>query len=347
MSQHFPPAHGGNLAYAQSRFGNTFEFWQDLSTGISPWTYPAPPVPTDIWQRLPGKPTALLTTAETYYSTRSELILALPGSQYAIQRIARCFTAGKVAIPRIGYREHAKSWRQAGHELHEYDDAEQLHTLVKKRNINHAIVINPNNPSTETISPIFLAKLHDEINGCLLVDEAFIDVNPTLSTVPYLSECCRLFVLRSMGKFFGLAGLRLGFLLGQGKPLQILANELDCWAVSNPASWLGAIALKDDAWHETQRKRIISAQQTINKLLVEATGNSFHISGAGLFTTLFGNREQLYKLYCHLANNGVFTRWCYDENEASFNPHMAWLRIGLPPDNGEKLANALQQRIYY
>jgi len=335
------PAHGGNLHYAERRFGKPSMPWQDLSTGISPWPYPVPPVPDGIWQTLPNDHSPLLQAAANYYAVHQDKLLALPGSQYAILRFARGITPGRVAIPNPGYREHAQGWRRAGHDILEYTTADQLCALVNNGSVDHAVVINPNNPTTEQLSVDTLVELHNQLKGHLLVDEAFADYRPEQSVSTRIAACPSLFILRSPGKFFGLAGLRLGFLIGQGAPREQLAKDLDCWAINHPAIWLGTRVLNDRSWQVTQRQRIAAHQQTLRATLKKYVANHFKIVDAGLFTTLIGEQQLLHQLYTHLAHTGIFTRWGY-ENNTGDNPN-AWLRIGLPPDNSSRLKQALER----
>ena len=344
------PRHGGNLGYAQARFGTPLLRWQDLSTGISPWSYPVPEVPAEVWQRLPGDLAPLLNAAANYYGVAADKLLALPGSQYAIQRFAQDLPAGRVAIPNPGYREHGQSWRAVGHQCYEYQTLVQLQALVSTGVVDHAVVINPNNPTTEAIDPNQLAGLHDQLSGYLLIDEAFVDYRRSLSATHLLKYCPRLFILRSLGKFFGLAGLRLGFLLGTGSPRQALEDKLDDWVINHPALWIGTRALKDCCWHTAQRARITAHAQQLEQQLNQVLGKGFEVYSAGLFTTLSGARKPLYQLYCYLARQGLFTRWCYETGDeeltgepvdAAAETVPAWLRIGLPPDNGERLGQAL------
>lgn len=332
------PQHGGDLHYAQATFGKPPEAWQDLSTGISPWAYPVPPVPESVWQQLPGDLSPLINAAAHYYGTALSQLLAVPGSQYAIQRFPQAVEPGRVAIPEPGYREHAINWQKAGHHIFPYRHKEQLASLIESNAVDHAVVINPNNPTTEITEPALLEKWHHQLPGYLLVDEAFADTQPHLSSIARLPQCPRLFVLRSLGKFFGLAGLRLGFLIGSGKPADQLRDNLDCWAINHPAIWLGTQALQNTQWQRQQRQRILLLEQQITRLLQQATSASMAMHSAGLFITLTGNRPALYSLYEAFAQQGIFTRWSYNDPTSN----NAWLRIGLPADNGERLAHALQ-----
>lgn len=339
-----PPIHGGDLTYAEACFGKPLLPWQDLSTGISPWAYPAPPVPEEIWQRLPGSQQPLLDAAARYYATTANQLLALPGSQFAISRLAALFTRASIAIPNPGYREHLHHWQAAGHRIYLYQSAAELSALVAGGKVEHALVINPNNPSGLSLPPAELVPLLQQLRGYLLLDEAFADYQPELSASALLGQYPRLLILRSLGKFFGLAGIRLGFLLGQGAPFNALAQQLDPWAISSPALWLGEMALRDSQWQAQQRLRIQQAAQQQQQLLTHYLGGQFSLYNGGLFFTLRGSAAPLYALYQCLAEQGIFTRWCYEQPTADNRQpqNIYWLRLGLAADGGARLEQALR-----
>ncbi|WP_157960383.1 threonine-phosphate decarboxylase [Marinimicrobium alkaliphilum] len=343
-----PPAHGGDLAWASRTFGVPLDSWQDLSTGISPWSYPAPPVPAPIWQRLPEGDQRLRAAASAYYGVAEPWLNALPGSQYAIARLPRWLPAARVALPVLGYSEHRRAWSAAGHQVVDYRDAGQLLALVQARAVEHLVVINPNNPSAERLERAFIARLHDahDRRGLLLVDEAFADLYPESSALPLIDTCPDLWVLRSLGKFFGLAGLRLGFLAGRDGhwPLrEPLATELAPWGVSHPAQWLGAQALTDRSWQAQQHQRLTAAgaalAQQWQDYFAQPPGlGRIAVHNAGLFVTLRGPRAPLCDLYQHLGRAGLLLRWGHEAPRGE-----AWLRAGLPPDGGRRLAEALEK----
>jgi len=253
--------HGGDLAFATRQFGKPPAGWQDLSTGISPWSYPLGEIPPQVWQRLPDSGGELRRVAATYFGVCEAQLLPLPGSQFAIGRLPFYLPPSRVALPLLGYSEHHRAWGNAGHQIVHYRDQEQLGELVEAGAIEHLVVINPNNPGTEILTPEGLLGLYHRHRqrGLLLVDEAFADVRPGLSVAPQLETRPDLWVLRSLGKFFGLAGMRLGFLLGHSERHPVharLEDELSPWGVSHPAQWAGIQALQDRHWHEQQRRRI-------------------------------------------------------------------------------------------
>ena len=223
--------------------------WLDLSTGVNPRPWPVPAdLPTDIWQRLPSRADeeALIAAARQAYAVPAGAgIVAAAGTQSLIQWLPQLASGGPVAIVEPTYNEHAPAWRVAGHEVIARADLDDLPPAIR-----HVVVVNPNNPDGRVMSRAALARtaaLVKERGGWLVVDEAFADVEPETSVI----ESCAdwpVVVLRSFGKFYGLAGLRLGFAVA---PLQIarqIAPALGPWACSGPALTIGAAALRDREW---------------------------------------------------------------------------------------------------
>lgn len=344
------PEHGGNLDYARRLFGEPADGWQDLSTGISPWGYPVPQVPQAIWHRLPEGSKTLKRAAAGYYQTTVGKILPLPGSQFAIARLPRYLSPARVALPAIGYSEHHKAWASAGHQIFLYQDRQELWSLVEAGKLEHLVLINPNNPSADTYPLEFVEQLCEAMagRGIVLIDEAFADLYPDLSASPLLQNYANLWLLRSAGKFFGLAGLRLGFLLGsnQNQPLaERLKADIEPWGISHPAQWLGVQALNDTAWQTAQRRRLLRTSKALETLwqdfaLRQPAEKTFQVFNGGLFVTLKGDWQILQPLYYKLGEQGIFLRWCHWPENFSSEP--AWLRCGQPHDSGERLTKALE-----
>ncbi len=215
------PAHGGDLAAAEARWARPIQGWLDLSTGCNPWPYPVPTLPPAAWSRLPGRAEdlALRRAAAAFYGAADpECVLPAPGSGALIRLLPRLLPPGPVAVVGPTYGEHAAAWAAAGHAVRDIPhlDAAGESSVV--------VVANPNNPDGRTVAPARLLALAAELaerGGLLVVDEAFGDTDPALSVVPHLAP--GLLVLRSLGKFHGLPGLRLGFALALPDRLAPLA----------------------------------------------------------------------------------------------------------------------------
>jgi len=209
--------HGGRLRQASAQYGIPLADWLDLSTGINPNGWPVPPISAAAWSHLPEEEDGLLEAAQTYYGTPS--LLPVAGSQAAIQALPRLRPPGRVGIPAPGYAEHGKAWLAAGHRVVPFDPR-----TGPPDGLDVILLIHPNNPTGQTYAPDRLLAWHRRLaerDGWLVVDEAFIDATPTLS-LAIQGPLQGLVVLRSLGKFFGLAGARVGFVLAHEDLLQIV-----------------------------------------------------------------------------------------------------------------------------
>lgn len=319
--------HGGNLRDAMRRFGRSD--WIDLSTGINPHGYPVPVLAPDAWHRLPEPDAQLLDAACTYY--RAPQLLPVPGTQAAIQALPRLRPPSRVAVSAPSYAEHAHHWGLHGHRrrLVAYAELEQA---VDDSDV--VVVVNPNNPTGETVPPARLLEWAARLRargGWLVVDEAFCDTAPVLSVAAHAAEP-GLILLRSVGKFFGLAGLRLGFVAAHGTVLAGLADLLGPWAVSGPAQEIALRALDDRAWQqETQRQLAHSGERMQALLQAHGIGSN----GTSLFHWWPEAHPEAF--HEHMAHRGI---WCRLFREAARG-----IRLGLPPseEGWRRLDHALRE----
>lgn len=256
--------HGGRLRAAAQRYGIPLEDWLDLSTGVAPYGWDLPPVPAQAWARLPEINDGLEAAARDYYGAAS--LLPVAGSQAAIQALPRLRAHSDVGILAPTYAEHAAAWRREGHRITKLSEG-SVHRALPQLDV--LLVVNPNNPTGRLIEPARLLDWHDELaerGGWLLVDEAFIDCTPQHSLAAY-SDMPGLIVLRSFGKFFGLAGLRLGFVLAAQALLDELEALLGPWAVSGPARSVARQLLADSDGQRRQRERLLADGARLAALL--------------------------------------------------------------------------------
>ena len=325
--------HGGRLRVAAETYGTPLASWVDLSTGISPWCYPIPAMPEDAWHRLPEPDDALDATAAHYYGNVQ--LLATAGSQAAIQTLPRLFRPGPVTIIGPTYNEHAAAWSAAGHRVSFVTNLAEAIT----RAAPITLLCNPNNPTaqhTDRAALLEAAAILGGHQGRLIVDEAYGDAIPGLSvtaeagtpTAPYL------ITLRSLGKFFGLAGARVGFVFGDPALLAQLNDLLGPWAINGPARWVAAQALGDTAWQSQQRDRVQAAGDQLKARLIEILVSP-HIASTGLFSTcMFQTPAEARSFFEHLARHSILTRLFVSEG---------FVRIGIPSDNDwQRLNDALK-----
>lgn len=245
--------HGGRLRAAAAEYGISASEWLDLSTGINPSGWPVPVPPPTVWRRLPEDEDGLAAKAALHYGAPAAL--PLPGSQAAIQTLPRLRPAGMVAVLSPAYAEHAQCWRNAGHSV-ALTAADALDERVDS--VDVVVVVNPNNPTGGRIDPERLLAWHRRLRargGWLVVDEAFMDMTPEQSLAPY-TDRPGLIVLRSLGKFYGLAGARVGFALLADPLRSALADALGPWPLAGPSRWVTGVAFDDTAWQRTMREHL-------------------------------------------------------------------------------------------
>ncbi|PWE33007.1 threonine-phosphate decarboxylase [Maritimibacter sp. 55A14] len=308
--------HGGNLDVAMARFGGTHADWLDLSTGINPDPYRVPPIPDEAWAILPRKTdmARLIAAARIAYDTQARII-PTNGAQGAIQTVPWLRAPGRAAVLSPTYNEHAAALRASGWQVDEAATEAALHGS------DLAVVVNPNNPDGRCTTPESLLTLAQSV-GLLIVDESFADPEPGLSMAPHLADASgNIVVLRSFGKFYGLAGLRLGFALATGQIADRLAALAGPWPVSGPAIEIASAALTDTDWQAATTTRLRDGAARMDRLAEDAGWRI--IGGTPLFRTYATPDAQAAQ--DALARDRVWSR--------SFPYSRHWIRLGLPPSD--------------
>lgn len=295
--------HGGGIDAAVKRWGGVRADWLDLSTGINPRPYPVPALGGDVWTALPdaGAFMSLEAVARRFWRVpEGAAVLAAAGASALIARIPALAPAGCVAIAGPTYNEHARAFRACGWDVAETSTAA-------------AVVVHPNNPDGR-LQPVPDAALR-------VIDESFCDLCPDESQIA-LADQAGVVVLKSFGKFWGLAGLRLGFAIGDPVLIARLAAMVGPWAVSGPALLVGAAALADEAWARDTRARLVADAARMDALM---TGAGAAVAGG---TTLF----RLYDVGDAAAWQDRLAR--HRTLGRVFPYSDRWLRLGLPDGAG-------------
>jgi cobalamin biosynthesis protein CobC len=290
----------------------------DLSTGINPHSYPMPQLPADLFARLP-EPADIdrlaAIAAKTYGAAAPDCVVAAPGTQIMLAPVAALAPPGKAVVLGPTYGEFSRAATLAGHNVADVRDASEL------QGADLVIVANPNNPDGRVLSRRELLEIADSLRhrgGMLVVDEAFMDVGP--EDAGLCGEVMRggIVVLRSFGKFFGLAGVRLGFAVTAPAMAARLSATLGPWAVSGPAIAIGQAALADAAWIGAMHKRLAQEAHQLDEVLA-MTGIEI-VGGTALFRLARVCASD--RLFHHLGRAGILTR--------RFPERPDWLRFGLP-----------------
>jgi cobalamin biosynthetic protein CobC len=326
--RHEPLLHGGDLAAARRLFSDAPEPFIDLSTGINPNRYPLSRLPADVFARLPdADKLASLTAiaARAYGAPSGAYVVAAPGTQILLPLVAALVRPGRAAVLAPSYGEFARAAALAGH------DITMVHDLAAIRAARLVFLANPNNPDGRLFSGNDLISLAGNLSahdGLLVVDEAFMDAASAGKSFATEVSAGNIVVLRSFGKFFGLAGLRLGFALAAPEIAARLAATLGPWAVSGPAIATGAKALADAAWIKKTRDRLAKSAEKLDDLLTDSGLDI--VGGTNLFRLM--RTDAASELFHLLGSAGILVR--------RFPEQPQWLRFGLPAN--EKAWRRLQ-----
>ncbi len=321
--------HGGSLDHARGRFPDAPAPFIDLSTGINPVPYPFSPIAPEAFTRLP-EPGALWAlqevAARAYGVTDPAMVVAAPGTQILINLLPRLWPQTAVSVLGPTYAEHTASWAASGAAVHETTAFRQMGAHPA------AVLCNPNNPDGRRTPPADLLALAAQLR-LLIIDEAFADFEgPGLSLAPHLPRggSPGVIVLRSFGKAFGLAGVRLGFAIAQPAAAAVIREALGPWAVSGPALQVASQALGDMAWVACSTRRLDGDAARLDGLLAAAG-----CKPAG-GTRLFRLVEALHAKVLHdrLGRAGIFVR--------TFESRSHHLRFGIPgPECWGRVQDAL------
>jgi len=313
-----PLSHGGDLDAARKLFPGAPEPLVDLSTAINPHPYPIPHASPEDFARLPdGESLKRLTgNAATAYAAPSEAnVVPAAGSQILMTLVAGLVPPGRVAILGPTYAEHARVAALAGHAVTTVPEL----ALLSEADL--AVVVNPNNPDGRAFGKgelLRIAEKQRERSGLLVVDEAFMDAGPRGESLSPDVEEANIIVLRSFGKFFGLAGIRLSFALADKELAARLRASLGPWPVSGPALTVGKAALGDEDWIEQTRLSLGKATHRLEVLLQDAGLES--VGHTELFHLVRSLEAQ--QTFERLGRAGIFVRRFEEQSE--------WLRFGLP-----------------
>ncbi len=321
--------HGGRLRAAAQHYDLPLADWLDLSTGINPEMYPVPPIDPACWNRLPEDDDGLEEAAAAYYGNAR--LLVLPGAQAALQALPALFKPLAVACVAPLYEEHPQAWERAGHRLR------RLPSLPRAlaAGTPNVVLCNPNSPTAATLPRddlLLAARQLEQRGGWLIVDEAFADAEPENGVADLAGSAAapRLIVLRSLGKFFGLGGARVGFIFGDAGILGRLREMLGPWPLSHPARAVARQALRDSAWQAAMRGRL--ARVSLD--LAERLAPLGQIQRTALFCTITTPHGAA--LFEHFARRAILTR--------RFEQH-GLLRLGLPgrEDDWQRLCTAINE----
>ena len=320
LSQSLPVKleHGGDVRAAARRYGH--DSMIDLSTGISPISYPAHPVSAESWQELPSQDAhaACVAAARTFYGVPERLELCVgPGTQALLQLVPQCQPGvDTVWIPAPTYNEHAPAWVAAGYRVTQEADLPD--------HARHAVMVVPNNPTGPIADEVLqsVASVIADRDGVLVIDGAFTTQSESARHMQMMLDYPNVVHLRSFGKFFGMAGLRLGFAIGATDVIASIDARLGPWAINNAALQIGTVALGDQAWATAHQSWL---DRESNRLQTLLDGHGLEVlGGCALFQTIA--HPDAHSLHDFLAENRIWSR--------KYNEFPTLLRLGIPGSEG-------------
>lgn len=299
--------HGGGVDAAAAAFGGARGDWLDLSTGINPVSYPLPQISADAWAALPDHAArnAVETAARRFWDVpHAAAVLAVPGASAAIAQIPRLARSSDVYIPGPTYNEHAASFTASGWRV-----------VQNPGDADASVLVNPNNPDGRTWAGT------DGRGPLRIIDESFCDVTPN-DTLMDLATQPGTLILKSFGKFWGLAGVRLGFVIGDPTLIKHLEAMLGPWAVAGPALTIGTAALCNMDWANKARSRLRQDAERLDQLIL--SNDAKMIGGTSLF--------RLYEVPHATAWQNKLAQHHIWSRVFPYNP--TWLRLGVPTAGG-------------
>lgn len=301
--------HGGNLDWAKARYGGTD--WIDLSTGINRVPYPVPQLSAEAFTALPTEAAmaGLLAAARRAYGTDAPM-LAVAGAQAAIQIVPLLCTPGLARVLSPTYNEHAAALRACGWRVGE------VATFTDLAGADLAVVVNPNNPDGQMKNRRELLDMVSQV-GRLVIDESFADPYPD-GNLARDAGIAGLIVMRSFGKFYGLAGVRLGFVMGADADIARMRDLAGPWPVSGPAIEVGTLALTDSDWASATKQRLDAEADMLDAICVKIGWQP--IGGTALFR-LYDTPDAAVAQES-LARAQIWSR--------IFPYSKRWIRLGLP-----------------
>ena len=328
--------HGGRLGAARAAYSQAPQPWIDLSTGINPKSYPAPRARGETLNRLPdtGELSRLETVAAAAFGVADpQRVVATGGTEPALRLLPYVLGQGAAVVAGPTYGSHADGWERAGVPSRVVADSQLQESIADQAAL---VVVNPNNPDGRIISRERLRHLHDAAGargGVLVVDEAFAEVTPgsSVADIAGSNEAPHLVVLRSFGKFYGLAGLRLGFVVGAPELMARIRSVIGDWPVSVDAMAAGLAAYGDPEWAERTRVQLARSARRLDELL---SGHGFEVVGGTSLYRLVRADDAPVR-FERLAAAGILTR--------PFQHDRSLLRFGLPgaPDAWRRLSDVL------
>lgn len=222
--------------------------------------------------------------------------------------------------------------------------SENLDSFISKIPINGCVfVCNPNNPTGTILSKKQLTKIISTAkkkSSFVFVDECFIELVPesSQSVINLIKKYDNLFVLRSLTKSFGLAGIRIGYGVGSKPVIKILKKIKIPWSVNALAQEAAIVAIKNKS-HLTKSKLLVKKESNfLKKKIAEIPGFECHDSSTNFI--LIKTKQDSTKIQKKLLKHKILIRDC--KNFRGLNNHYIRIAVKSHKDN-LKLVDAMEE----
>jgi len=239
------------------------------------------------------------------HDVRPDEVLVGNGSVELIWLLGQVYLAPGDDVVIVGptFGEYDAAARRAGARITQVDATEEtafrpilqeIVETIRQAEPRVVCLCNPNNPTGQALELDDVRYLLEVLgNGLLVVDEAYVELADGVESVVALGRSDpRLVVLRSLTKSHGLAGLRLGYLIGAAGVVEALGQAQPPWSVNAFAQAAGVAALGDDT-HVTEGRRLARRARTMLVDGLERLGLTCVPSRASYWLVKVGDGRQV------------------------------------------------------
>ena len=216
-------------------------------------------------------------------------------------------------------------------------DEEAVLARVAEGDIDYVIVTSPNNPTGDLASDAFVLKLLEATDALVLVDEAYFEFSRGTMR-PYLAQHKNLLILRTFSKAFSLAGVRMGYLLGNAEVIREFLKVRQPYSVDSVSQAVARVMYRNRAKFEHGIMQIIDERARVYQALCEIDGVTAYPSHANYILFHVEGADVVWqKLY----DQGILVR---DFSHAPLMEMCLRVSIGSPEEN-DRFLNALREII--
>jgi len=240
--------HGGNVTAFAKKIGCKVSEVIDLSSNIN---FLKPNIDIDFntlnISAYPNYEILENSIAELYEVKREELEL-FNGATTAIYTLFRVLNLQYCTLYAPLYLEYEKAAKIYNYELYQVNRFNNMEEEIQEESL--VVFVNPSTPDGKFYDIDKLMEQWIEKNCTIFVDESFLDFTPYPSVSKYLKEYDKLYILKSMTKFYSAAGIRIGALLSQSQNIKNIKEQEPLWKISEFDSCYLTAALKDRTFKE-------------------------------------------------------------------------------------------------